>query len=90
MQFELHSLSPEFADTVCYFKMATENAFLYSPSYPDRRAALSAMERLVLQLRAAGTSKIGQPTKETTYKLDLFGKLPPAVGSDADLKETLE
>ncbi|WP_169435074.1 ATP-binding protein [Neolewinella persica] len=70
--------------------MATENAFLYSPFHPDRRSALAAMERLVLQLRAASTSKVELSTTDVPIKLDLFGKAIPAVGSNQQLKETVE
>lgn len=87
MHFKLYSLPPEFADSVCFFKMATENAFLYSPAYPDRRAALGAMERLVLQLRARNTGKAGPTTTDVYDQLNLFGNKKPAVGSDLHLKE---
>ncbi|MFK8164183.1 MAG: AAA family ATPase [Lewinella sp.] len=88
MHFELYSRSTEFADTLCYFRMVTENTVLYSPFYPDRRAALADMEKVVLKLRAAGKGKVALPVAEAATKLDLFGEAVPAVGTEQLLQET--
>ncbi len=81
MYFELHSLPAEFASTTCYFRLHSDQAVLYSPFYPDRRSALAAMEKLVLQLRAeqVGNSPLAETKKNWTPTF--FGKQHPAVGT---------
>ncbi|MEM1357787.1 MAG: hypothetical protein AAGF89_06290 [Bacteroidota bacterium] len=84
MQFSLFSLGQEQANTLCYFRMDTDQLVIYSPFYPDTPTAISAMEGLVLKLR--GGSIGAAPSRELAsggYTILAFGKRIPAVGKGA-------
>jgi len=82
MRFSLHSQGQEQTDTVCYFRMHTNQETVFSPFYPDRPTALEAMVQLVRRLRDGDTtimkSRKGRPVG---FTLALFGTKQPAVGA---------
>lgn len=84
MQFSLFYLGQEQANTLCYFRMDTEELAIYSPFYPDTPIAITAMEGLVRKLRAGSIG--AAPSQEFAnggYTILAFGKRDPAVGKGA-------
>jgi hypothetical protein len=93
MNFLLYSLNPEYESTICYFRMDSQLASVYSPFYADRAAALAAMRGLILRFRSANDSvdSVLEEGNDGLY-FQLFGGQPPAVGTGlrVDGKELAE
>ncbi|MTB50961.1 ATP-binding protein [Lewinella sp. W8] len=82
MNFLLYSLKPEYESTVCYFRMDSQLASVYSPFYADRAAALAAMRGLILRFRSSNDSvESVLEEEEDQWLIQLFNGQAPAVGN---------
>lgn len=81
MHFSLYA-QPEQEAAEYFFTLHSDQEVIYSPFFSDRQAALKAMEKLVLDLRAALNSRKLRPQKHhDSYRIPLFGKSKSAYGT---------
>ncbi|PSR12219.1 MAG: hypothetical protein DA408_11680 [Bacteroidetes bacterium] len=80
MTFTLHTSGSPYAAADCFFSLQLEGTFFYSPFYPDKSAALLAMEDVVRRLRDRLATAIWILKKgKNAYVIQLFGKVEPTL-----------
>ena len=87
MTFSLHSLSPVYDSTSCYFEVEHNRAIFRSPLYPDKKSALDAIRAWLLGLRANADTNSYLLEEEEVYKLRLFGEASPVTAQDIIFSE---